>query len=289
MKCSTAECGRAVFSRGMCQACYARLRRNGSVERKYVRNTGLCSEPDCEKPAFAKSLCKRHYDLARHPLKVPWTLLRSRNPGQFPASWNRFDAFLSEVGERPTARHQLRRIDASRPYAADNFKWLAPILSADCYTPEDRKKYEREWRLQRKFGISGADYDRMFAEQNGSCAICRKPERQVHRKTGKLRDLAVDHDHTTLAVRGLVCTDHNMMIGLASDDPDLLEAAAAYLRRHQGPRFVPGMTLVATLPTELGAITGLRVENGSIIASSESGVDYVIPPNMQPKGTGESA
>lgn len=81
-----------------------------------------------------------------------------------------------------------------------------------------------------KYGITADDYHRMFAEQNGCCAICGKPETMIDHRYGKLRRLAVDHDHKTGKVRGLLCYLHNQMVGLANDDPSILIAGAQYLK-----------------------------------------------------------
>jgi hypothetical protein len=40
---------------------------------------------------------------------------------------------------------------------------------------------------------------------------------------------------------------------------------------------VPDTTFVCQVPPEYGAITGLRVENGCIVASTESGRDFLVP------------
>lgn len=62
----------------------------------------------------------------------------------------------------------------------------------------------------------------MMAAQNYACLICKQPC-----KSGKL--LAVDHDHKTNRVRGLLCMNCNQGLGKFQDDPDLLVAAAEYL------------------------------------------------------------
>lgn len=234
MGCSNCSNGK-VFARGLCSGCYTRERRNGSLIRINVQNSGKCAEDGCTRAAFAKNLCKLHYDRARHPLTNAWKLLRSRNTGMYPAEWDRFEVFLSEVGEQPGPRHQLRRRDIHAAYSKENVRWVEPALQVDCMTPEDRSKYERAWRLQRKFGITVEEYDGMLAEQNGVCGICRNPSEKVHRKTGKVRDLAVDHNHAMGVVRGLLCTDCNMAIGLLRDNTVILRAAAAYLDRHAIP------------------------------------------------------
>lgn len=54
---------------------------------------------------------------------------------------------------------------------------------------------------ERVYGLSGEQYDALLELQGGGCAVCGgKP---------KSKRLAVDHDHKTGAVRGLLCKRHN--------------------------------------------------------------------------------
>lgn len=64
----------------------------------------------------------------------------------------------------------------------------------------------------------------MSAEQGGVCAICGGTNPSGHR-------LAVDHDHETRRVRGLLCHACNAGIGKLRDSPDLLRKAIDYLER----------------------------------------------------------
>ena len=73
----------------------------------------------------------------------------------------------------------------------------------------------------------------MLEAQGGVCAICEKPERSTSRY-GRIKKLAVDHDHDTGAVRGLLCANCNKGIGNLGDDPDILIAGAAYLIAARG-------------------------------------------------------
>jgi len=77
-------------------------------------------------------------------------------------------------------------------------------------------------RLIRTFGITIQQYEIMLESQDGKCAIClRKPRRQR---------LAVDHDHKTGEVRGLLCTMCNhRVLGGAMERSDILRRAADYL------------------------------------------------------------
>lgn len=86
------------------------------------------------------------------------------------------------------------------------------------------------------YGLTPEDYERMLVEQNGLCAICNRPETAAStkpRRTGErtVRRLAIDHDHATNRVRGLLCSRCNLAIGMIEDSPDILRAALAYLER----------------------------------------------------------
>lgn len=83
-------------------------------------------------------------------------------------------------------------------------------------------KKRSAWLAQlRKYGTSEAEYQQMFERQMGLCLICQKPENNIK--------LAVDHDHATGEVRGLLCKRCNMAIGLLDDDPHIVTRAALYL------------------------------------------------------------
>ena len=81
----------------------------------------------------------------------------------------------------------------------------------------------RERNLKRKYGITVADWNRMFELQGRACVICR-------RSNGKW---AVDHHHDTDKVRAILCTDCNHLLGQARENPDTLRAAADYLELFQ--------------------------------------------------------
>ncbi len=59
--------------------------------------------------------------------------------------------------------------------------------------------------LRRKFGITLEEYNKLLAHQGGVCYICGKAC-----TTG--RKLAVDHDHDTGMIRGLLCVNCNKYV-----------------------------------------------------------------------------
>ncbi len=46
--------------------------------------------------------------------------------------------------------------------------------------------------------------------------------------------ICMDHDHRTHQFRGWLCNDCNLAIGRAKDDPKIIEAMIAYLKKHKG-------------------------------------------------------
>jgi hypothetical protein len=97
---------------------------------------------------------------------------------------------------------------------------------AEGKTPRDH----RQWWL-RLYRLTPETYARLLEQQGGACAICLHPERYIDKRTGEPRRLAVDHDHATGGVRGLLCGRCNRGIGQFGDDPDALARATDYLRQ----------------------------------------------------------
>jgi hypothetical protein len=88
---------------------------------------------------------------------------------------------------------------------------------------------QRKWQA---YGVDSARYQEMLHEQGGVCAICGQREKITAYASGKTKDLAVDHDHVTGAVRALLCLACNTAIGLFNEDPALLDKAKSYLICH---------------------------------------------------------
>jgi hypothetical protein len=73
----------------------------------------------------------------------------------------------------------------------------------------------------RRYGLTHAGYEILLEEQDRQCAVCSAREEEVV--------FAVDHDHATGVVRGLLCGPCNRALGLLRDDPELVRRAAEYL------------------------------------------------------------
>jgi Recombination endonuclease VII len=94
-----------------------------------------------------------------------------------------------------------------------------------------KKKYNPESsrfaQIKHLYGITRDQYEDLLTKQDHKCAICKADECT----TG--RQFAVDHDHKTGTVRGLLCADCNLTLGKFNDEIERFKAAIAYLEASQ--------------------------------------------------------
>lgn len=107
-----------------------------------------------------------------------------------------------------------------------------------------RKTIHADWRKKnpdkirssvlRKYGITNEDYEELLLWQGGRCGIClNKP---------RTKRLAVDHDHKTGAIRGLLCQRCNKnLLGGAHDSVQILKRAVAYMENPPAKDFFSGI------------------------------------------------
>jgi hypothetical protein len=112
-------------------------------------------------------------------------------------------------------------------YRANIEKAKASKIAWDKANPEKVKEYQLK-----KYNLTLEQYNSMLEAQKHSCAVCKRHESEFN------RSLAVDHNHTTLKVRGLLCSPCNQAIGLLQDSRTVVQAIDAYLALHEGGLYV---------------------------------------------------
>jgi len=174
-------------------------------------------------------------------------------------------AYALHNGEFPEGRVTFVDGD-SLNLRADNL-----IIQRSVVSSEDKREREREYYrqsriqnglsykdsdLKRYYGIDLLQYSQMFMAQNGKCAICGN-DYGGHRN-GVQKALAVDHDHKTGKVRGLLCEPCNQGIGKLKDDYKILRQAADYLEKHSADTSAehPGSLAPQTGPADTARIVG---------------------------------
>lgn len=82
------------------------------------------------------------------------------------------------------------------------------------------KQYYADYRIKQRYGLSPYEYSVLESQQKGACRICLAPN----------KPLVVDHDHATGVVRGLLCRECNIGIGMLNDSVIKVSAALEYLK-----------------------------------------------------------
>lgn len=95
----------------------------------------------------------------------------------------------------------------------------------------------RHHNLKHKFALTADQYDEMLKNQGGRCAACRKQE--THHNQFGVCSLAVDHDHATGVVRGLLCGRCNRALGLLGDSIGNLRGLLKYREAQGGGALCP--------------------------------------------------
>jgi hypothetical protein len=86
------------------------------------------------------------------------------------------------------------------------------------------QRCKKDKRIRRTFGVSLAYVEALISAQNNKCAACRLDLSN--------RRPAVDHDHATERVRGVLCGPCNRALGLMHDSPERIEGLLSYAARH---------------------------------------------------------
>ena len=160
---------------------------------------------------------------------------RPKRKGKQRCEWHWLLKQSSDI-QAAAARQRLARSEG-REYIArftkseipDGHRWCAgcqsliPLFYASgsrCKACVSMKAHAA--RVEKVYGIDAAEYDRLFKLQGGRCAICRNQSRTIR--------FAVDHDHKTGEVRGLLCKRCNHeLLGGGHDDVAMLWRAIGYL------------------------------------------------------------
>lgn len=198
-----------------------RKAREARVRKERLEAMPPCEAPGCDKLKRSSSAqwCEMHYARLRQGGSLSTTRTREYTGACYhcgaPCS-KRQRLFCSDLCRR---RHRMgasgRELtcvvcSAKLPEEA---RLDAMFCSNLCLETHERGK---------RYGLSGQELLKMLEAQS-ACSIC-----------GKESDLVVDHCHVGGEVRGLLCSNCNVGLGMFADNPEALEAAARYIRRARG-------------------------------------------------------
>lgn len=125
---------------------------------------------------------------------------------------------MSEVDSSDDAK--LRKRAAALKYSRS----LKGLAARARFKAKVGAAYWADHHLLTKYGLTRDQWESLLEQQRGVCAICATEFTSIP---------CVDHDHETSAIRRLLCSGCNLILGLAGDDPEVLESAARYLRENR--------------------------------------------------------
>lgn len=119
------------------------------------------------------------------------------------------------------------------PYGHIDFIYVSSGTCRTCQRERSRE-YGRKNIIRmidkqrvRIYGITAEEYKNLIQTQNNKCLCCEEAfndELSPH----------LDHNHKTGKIRGVLCHKCNTGLGLFDENPDKLNKAIEYLRKHNG-------------------------------------------------------
>jgi hypothetical protein len=181
--------------------------------------------------AFVLAQCKKYREANKDAIVArqrEWNDENRERVRGYKQAWaERNPGSKREYAARPEVK--VRQQERGRAhYEANKDKVKAQAKAWREANPERKRGADWAGHLRRSYGITLEQYDQMLRDQDGKCAICQRPEAES--AGGKL---AVDHMHCSGRVRSLLCRQCNSAIGMLREDPDIIYAAAQYVRKHQ--------------------------------------------------------
>jgi len=162
-------------------------------KNKRTRLGVKCYCKDCRSKLAAEAYPKYAERMTRWP---------KNNPEKFKATQKRYAQ--SEKGKKAIKRNQQKFVK----------------------TKKGKRRNRKAW-LKAAYKMTLEQYDEMFEAQNGVCAICGRPETAT--LNGIAKRLAVDHNHETGEIRGLLCHKCNGTLGYVDESIDILLSIIIYL------------------------------------------------------------
>lgn len=215
-----------LLARGLCSSCYSKWLRKQRVPSKchpnkpeFVLGSGICQSCYLREFRKDKDQATCHPDRPEHIIgsglcQVCYNKRRISNLPPSKCHPDRPEILKGSGLCQPC--YDKQRI-ANKPRATCHPDRPAHVLETGLCASCSNKK--------RKYGsIIGVD--------GKNCDICGDPLR------GGIGKSAIDHDHSTGELRGLLCGSCNKLLGFARDRTDILGSAINYLKKHTRVRLV---------------------------------------------------
>jgi|SRR5882757_5570805 len=188
--------------------------------------------------------CKEEKSLEKFPSHTPWYCQDCINRRARTWRQRKRREFLAANPPIVRTHKQCKMCRETKPVSEFNFNnkeknWFQPYCKPCSLQRSHADKVRRGWdegilryRCTR-MGTTPEWYGTQFSSQSGVCAICFQPETHPVKKGGKLRNLAIDHNHSTGKVRGLLCCKCNQSLHRLEKFSGWAESAVSYLEKYK--------------------------------------------------------
>lgn len=111
-------------------------------------------------------------------------------------------------------------------------------MSRPAVLTEVEKLYNKRFsdlkhRLRHRFGLTLEEWHAMLEECEYKCEICSRDIKGPWKHSNTKDKACVDHCHETNKIRGVLCVDCNLALGLLRDNLETIKAASQYLQERK--------------------------------------------------------
>lgn len=183
---------RKYESRGMCKQCYTKWYNENNSDKVRKR-------------------IEKYRENNREMIRETHERWKKNNPEKVVILRNRY-----------RAKNSKSLLERHRDYNSKNRETIN-VKSKEYRDANPEKRIET--KLNARYKLTIREYQEMYDNQNGLCAICGGISSNGRR-------LCVDHNHDNGKIRALLCDNCNVGIGRFKDDKNMVYKAYLYLEKH---------------------------------------------------------
>ena len=125
---------------------------------------------------------------------------------------------IAEAGKEYREKNKDKIAEVKKEYYEKNKDKIAEVGKE--YREKNKDKI-KEYRILKTYNLTMEEYEEIYNRQNGCCPLCGKELNSVR--------VAIDHDHVTGKVRGIMCSVCNSQLGVYEKLNGVAKKIGAYL------------------------------------------------------------
>jgi len=205
---------------------YMELQRSKARERSLARYNAMKDDPEFverERTRKRELQARRRADPAKKA-KMAADQKRYLENKEYAARQKQTTKLWKQHNKDALREHQKQWSEENREKVSQyNIAYMSDYKNTETY-----KQHKHKQRMKR-YNLTDAQFNAMWEKQGGCCAICQI---KLQPRGRSKHSAAIDHNHKTSVVRGILCRGCNHGIGSLGDSPSILIAAAKYLKEN---------------------------------------------------------